>query len=220
MAAPEAKAKMPTSATGISTSRHPVIPMVFRPQRPGTSRSNAFTLIELLVVVIIVGIVSSIALLSLGLVGDDRALRQEARRMASLIELAADEAVLQGRDFGLEIMQSGYRFVEHDPLLDRWHALQGDELLRQRSLDEGLLFDLYIEDRRVELDVDPAATGDAGDDGDRDTSDYAPHALMLSSGEISPFQIELSRASDRRTVEIEVSAAGDIAIGDHDDRRD
>lgn len=194
--------------------------MVSRPQCCGPSRCNAFTLIELLVVVIIVGIVSSIALLSLGLVGDDRALRQEARRMTSLIELAADEAVLQGRDFGLEIMRSGYRFVEHDPLLDQWNALQGDELLRQRTLDEGLEFELYIEDRRVELNAEPAATGNAEDAGNQNAPDYAPHALMLSSGEISPFQIELSRPSDRRSVEINVSAAGDIAIGDHDDRRD
>jgi len=194
--------------------------MVSRLQRSGSSRCNAFTLIELLVVVIIVGIVSSIALLSLGLVGDDRALQQEARRMASLIELAADEAVLQGRDFGLEIMQSGYRFVEHDPLLNRWNALQGDELLRQRSLEEGLQFDLYIEDRRVELSAAPAETGDTENAGDRNTFDYAPHALMLSSGEISPVHIELSRPGDRRSVEINVSAAGDISIGDHDDRRD
>lgn len=170
--------------------------------------------------VTIVGIVSSIVLLSLGLVGDDRALRQEARRMASLIELAADEAVLQGRDFGLEIMQSGYRFVEHDPLLDRWNSLQGDELLRQRTLDEGLEFELYIEDRRVELNAEPAATGDAEDAGNQNAPDYAPHALMLSSGEISPFHIELSRPSDRSSVEIDVSAAGGISIGDDDDRRD
>lgn len=194
--------------------------MVLRPQRCGTSRCNAFTLIELLVVVVIVGIVSSIVLLSLGLVGDDRSLRQEARRMTSLIELAADEAVLQGRDFGLEIMQSGYRFVEHDPLLNRWNAMEGDELLRQRTLDEGLEFELYIEDRRVELNAQPAATGDAEDAGNQNAPDYAPHALMLSSGEISPFQILLSRPSDRRSVEISVSAGGDIAIGDDDDRRD
>lgn len=194
--------------------------MVLRPQRCGTSRCNAFTLIELLVVVVIVGIVSSIVLLSLGLVGDDRALRQEARRMTSLVELAADEAVLQGRDFGLEIMQSGYRFVEHDPLLDRWNAMQGDELLRQRTLDEGLEFELYIEDRRVELSAQPAATGDAEHAGNQNAPDYAPHALMLSSGEISPFQIVLSRPSDRRSLEISVSAAGDIAIGDDNDRRD
>ncbi|MEX0706442.1 MAG: type II secretion system minor pseudopilin GspH [Woeseia sp.] len=194
--------------------------MVFRPQSCGTLRCNAFTLIELLVVVIIVGIVSSIALLSLGLVGDDRVLRQEARRMTSLIELAADEAVLQGRDFGLEIMQSGYRFVEHDPLLDRWNAMQGDELLRQRTLDEGLEFELYIEDRRVELNAQPAATGDADDAGDQNAPDYAPHALMLSSGEISPFQIQLTRPSDRSSVEVTVSAGGDISIGDEDERRD
>ena len=42
-------------------------------------RRNGFSLIEILVVIVIIGIVSSVALLSLGLLGDDRELQTEAR---------------------------------------------------------------------------------------------------------------------------------------------
>lgn len=196
-----------------------------RMARRGVRGRDGFTLIELLVVVVIIGIVSSIVLLSLGLLGDDRALRQEARRMASLIELAADEAVLQGRDFGLEIMESGYRFVEHDPVEDQWYELLGDELLRQRSLPESTYFELFIEDRRVQLDAAAAelagtAPGDDEQDGDGDRSgDYAPHGLILSSGEVSPMRLEILREADDRSIGVEITAAGEIEVTDDEDRR-
>ena len=55
--------------------------------RPG---GRGFSLIELLVVIVIVGVVMSIAILSVSLVGGDRALRDEAQRVISLVEVAQD----------------------------------------------------------------------------------------------------------------------------------
>ena len=40
----------------------------------------------------------SIAILSLSLVGGDRAVRDEAQRVISLVEVAQDESLLQGRE--------------------------------------------------------------------------------------------------------------------------
>ena len=54
--------------------------------------ARGFSLIELLVVIAIVGIVVSMALLSLGILGDDRQLQTEARRVMALLEVAEDEA--------------------------------------------------------------------------------------------------------------------------------
>ena len=87
-----------------------------RTARLAPKYEQAFTLVEILVVVVIIAIISAIALLSLGILGDDRNLEREARRLSSLIELANDEATIQGRDYGLEFLRGGYRFVEHDPL--------------------------------------------------------------------------------------------------------
>jgi general secretion pathway protein H len=75
-------------------------------------RCGGFSLIEILVVIVIIGIVMSIAMLSITLAGGDNQLRDEAQRIMSLVEVARDESLLQGREFGLEFMQDSYRFVE------------------------------------------------------------------------------------------------------------
>jgi general secretion pathway protein H len=179
----------------------------------------AFTLIELLVVVVIVGIVSAVALLSFGILGDDRNLQREARRLGSLIELANDEATMQGRDYGMEIMQSGYRFLEHDPLTEQWQEIFGDETLRPRQLEEQMEFELFIEDRRVLLEEEAAET--EADEDDEDTNrnlidDYVPHVLILSSGDITPFELRIVRAQDRTEITMTMSLLGEFEIQTND----
>lgn len=169
--------------------------------KAGGPRGRAFTLIELLVVIVIIAVITAVAMLSLGILGDDRDLQRDARRMSALIELASDEASVQSRDFGLEIMQSGYRFVEHDPLLDQWRELLGDDFLRPRQLEDDRQFELFIEDRRVPL----SSGADL-------TDDYLPHILILSSGDITPFELRLSRPSDRAALTLTMSAAGELEI--------
>lgn len=182
-----------------------------RPARP--CRGSGFTLIEVLVVVVIISIVSAIVVLGLGNLGDDRDLQNEARRMTSLIEMASDEATLQGRDFGLEIMQTGYRFVEYEPLTGQWAEVLGDDLMRPRQLAEDTEFDLFLEDKRVLLDVEAAETVRNDDDDNNDLGeDYLPHVLLLSSGDITPFVLDIIRMNDRSSVQLSASPAGELKV--------
>lgn len=189
------------------------------------SRRSGFTLIELLVVVIIIGTVSAVVLLSFGLLGNDRALEEEARRLRSLVELVEDEALMQGREFGLEFTQSGYRFVEYDPMRRQWLPIVGDDLLRPRRLDEGMEFELFLEDRAVELRAQPmrleAENEDDADEDDDDPfddddddghDDYAPHVLIMSSGDVTPFDLTIVRDVDRAEVQLAMNEVGQLEI--------
>lgn len=181
--------------------------------------TGGFTLIEILVVVTIIAVLSSLVLLSVGVVRNDRDVETELRRAASLIELAADEAVLQGRDFGIEFLVEGYRFVELDPLIGRWNEVVGDDLLRPRRLPDGMEFEVTVEGRRVRLAREAAAVDTSVNDKEKGkglASSYTPHALILSSGDLTPFELALIRRGDDLTKVLRILPGGEIRIGEDD----
>lgn len=185
-----------------------------------TAHTAGFTLVEILVVLVIIGTILSVAFLSFGLLGDDRSVEREARRIAALIDLVTEEAMLQGRDFGLEVLGGGYRFVELDPLVDQWFEVTGDDLMAAKTLEEGTEFELFIEDHRVLLQAEAKETEKKEEDGKRDlTDDYLPHILILSSGDVTPFELRILRDIDRSEVVLTMSLAGELEIitGDEDD---
>lgn len=183
-----------------------------------TSRkSHGFTLIEILVVVVIVATIVGTVVLSMGLVGDDRELETERNRIASLIEVAQDEAMMQGREFGIEFMQTAYRFVEFDPFTFQWSEVPGDELFRLRELPEEMEFDLFIEGQRITLELDPQQFSDTDDD-DASTQleDYEPHLFVFSSGEATPFELRLRRGINDQELVMRGDIFGDIEFGEEE----
>ena len=183
-----------------------------------SGRQHGFSLIEILVVIVIIGIVASMAMLSLGLLGDDRDLQTEARRVSSLVQVAQDEAVMQGREFGLEVMQSSYRFVEYDAFTNRWDELLADDTFRMRQLPEDLEFELYLEDQRILLETDPEAFDDPDDDDNSVlTEAYAPHIFIFSSGDVMPFELHILRPADDQVVRLRGDVTGAIEVVTEDD---
>jgi general secretion pathway protein H len=172
-----------------------------------------FSLIEIMVVIVIVGIIISVTVLSVNLVGDDRELRKEGRRFAALVEVTLDEAAMQGREFGIEVLTGGYRFVEFDAFAGLWADIPGDDILRLRALPDDVEFELYLEDKRVLLDKDPAPFEDPEKDSGRQAREtYSPHLLVYSSGEATPFELHILRRYDDQQVVLRGDALGAIEI--------
>jgi len=185
---------------------------------PTIRKQFGFTLIEILVVVIIVATISGIALMSMGLIGDDRELDTERKRLATLIEVAQDEAMMQGREFGLELMTSTYRFVEFDPLSSQWNEILGDDLFRLRKLPDGMEFELYVEDKRVLLENNPKEFEDPDEAGmSLGNESYAPHVFVFSSGESTSFEIRLMRPTINQQLVMRGNVLGEIELLDEEE---
>jgi len=165
---------MPTSVTGISTDT-----------RFGRAAQGGFTLLELLVVVTIIGIFVGAVVLSIGAVGPDREAEQEAQRLRGLIALLHEDALMQSRDYGLLLTSGGYRFYAYDYKQLKWLQVAGDRLLDEHALRKQLELGLVLDGKDVKLEKKFETI-------DRE-KDPTPQVMILSSGELTPFVLDVSR---------------------------
>jgi len=177
---------MATSGTG-SCSRAPL-----------RAAAGGFSLLELLVVVAIIGILAGAVVLSLGSLGNDREIREETDRLRSLLSLLHEESLMQTRDYGLLFTTTGYRFYIYDYVKLAWVEPLDDRLLQLYELHPKLTMGLVLDGRQVELPRDFK---------DMKLEKPVPQVMLLSSGEVTPFTLEISR--EGRDGRFELTAAID-----------
>jgi general secretion pathway protein H len=97
---------------------------------------SGFTLVELLVVMVVMGIV--LGLVAVQLMPDNRAvLREEAQRLALLLENAGMEARASGRPLAWSAELKGYRFWNKNDY-GEWVRLEDNGIFHARDLPEGI----------------------------------------------------------------------------------
>ena len=139
---------------------------------PHGRAARGFTLVEIMVVLVIIGIVLGVVSMN-AMPSQRQNLQAEASRIALLLQLARDEAIVRNRLVAFEANAEGYRFIVRNE--NRWDLVTTDDLLRERPFKSA----------PVTLQLEPAS--DAGSGPMRITFGREPvdkpFVLTLSSGD-------------------------------------
>ncbi|MEM9172325.1 MAG: type II secretion system minor pseudopilin GspH [Pseudomonadota bacterium] len=168
---------------------------------PLRARQAGFSLFELMVVTIIIALSSAAVMFSLGFQRRTPELEQLVNELASTIELARDEAALQGRNFGLRFYPDGYEIFDLEPDSGAWLTISDDELLAPTQFAEDVIPTLFVEEREIPLEF---PEDDENDDEPQydgfgnliETATEVPQVVVLASGEVTPFVFEVMLYGD------------------------
>jgi|TARA_B110000116_G_scaffold250007_2_gene244078 general secretion pathway protein H len=181
---------------------------------------QGFTLIELMVVVVIIGVMAALSTMSVG--GNDmRRLQSEANRLQQFITLTQDEAIFRQKNFGLYLSSSNeYSLLTFDPQTHLW-VISEEETFQAYPLPGGIDIDILVDGEIQQLPVPKSVQENWEDDEDFDIEErLLPQILMLASGEVSPFEIELTLNNDSLlSVLIFTDGFSAVTIETHNDGR-
>jgi general secretion pathway protein H len=198
-------------------------------RRPG----RGFTLIEILVVVIIIGIIASMAVLSVNVLGRDTQAEDEARRLWAILRQTREEAELLGLNIGVYLATEEYEFLRFDVLNQRWNPIGDDRLYATRTLPEGLRYRLWLDGREVVMKPQlPERGGEEPEPGEEEkeqanlpsalrtidrteppsSQSNPPQIVVLSSGDVMPFELHIEREREPALWRIVATPDNDLRV--------
>jgi general secretion pathway protein H len=194
-------------------------------------RAPGFTLIELLVVLIIIGVLATLVSLSVsGRATDDR-MQAESRRLEQIFRLASDEAQVNGVELGFRYTTEGFEFLALDPGGNWVPFPEGP--FRPRDVPDPFYLELRVEGRLIKPAAaaapqvaqvkpgekpDPSKPEKSGDEKkffDNEAHKKAedkvePQVLILSTGEMTAFTLDLKLKSYRSYYRLEGDEVGGL----------
>jgi general secretion pathway protein H len=166
-------------------------------------RQGGFTLLEIVVVLMLIGIITGFAVLSLGTDPMKDQVNAEGRRMAAIIGHHRELAMLRLEQRGVLVSENGYRILRLRK--DKWEAVADRSAADRSELPDGLTLQLSVAELPATLKG--AAAKGSEDDEDEPTK---PQIWIFSTGELLPFELVLSDIDERYRFVVEGSAGGRI----------
>ncbi|MDP2227620.1 MAG: type II secretion system minor pseudopilin GspH [Moraxellaceae bacterium] len=201
---------------------------MLRPLNIALRHPAGFTLLEVLMVVLVVGILSSIVLLNINLGGPERRMADETERLASVLSLAAEEAVMQNREYGLLLEEQAYHFLCFDEKKQKWRGCTETPFL-SHDLPEGLELRLMSGQKlrlpqkkaKQQLTLNPEKISAINAEGGETLKDdmtapvLEPDVLLLSSGEGIAVELQIRvRENPLQHTVIRLDEIGRVSVGD------
>lgn len=164
-------------------------------------RVSGFSLIEILVVLVIIAFATSLVVYNVELDGDEEALKEQALKLQTSINFASEYAILNQQQLGLYVADNGYEFLYFSE--QKWQPIEDKAVFEAVSLPDTFTLTLVQEDlpwsqQSLLAQIDwQALLSDGDEDNFLELKKMKiPQVMLLSSGEVSPFQLflELSEA--------------------------
>lgn len=163
------------------------------------SRTRGFTLIEILVVMVILGLLATVAVFSLGGSSQRRNLEQQARELFLVLQVAGERAILDNSEIGVQVRDNQVRFLLYQPQEQGWGPLEQQPFI-SREWEDSFAVELETEADPPRMPTQQEAT-------------ERPDFVFFSSGETTPFRLAMSLTEDRdRQYRIETDGLNPIDL--------
>ncbi|WP_276312575.1 prepilin-type N-terminal cleavage/methylation domain-containing protein [Pseudoalteromonas rubra] len=168
---------------------------VHQARLPKSTRQSGFSLIEILMVLVIIGF--SVNLVTYTLSDDmEEELEREALRLHSVINMASEFAILNQIELGFHLDKKKLEFLVFDG--EKWTTFDAEELYQAVEYSDEYKIELSTEDLAWAQDnmLEQANWRELMGSGDEESllelkKLKIPQVLLLSSGEVSAFQLSL-----------------------------
>ncbi|MBQ4813806.1 type II secretion system protein GspH [Pseudoalteromonas luteoviolacea] len=169
-----------------------------------TSRSRGFSLLEILVVILIIGFSIQLVTFTVG-ESDEQLLEKEALKLHGIINLASEFAVLNQVELGLHLDKQKIEFLVFDG--EQWTTFEAEELYKPIEYPKEYKVELNLDDLSWSQDnlLEQSNWQEIMGSGEEDNllelkKKKIPQVLILSSGEVSAFQISLELTEEPEPV--------------------
>ena len=157
---------------------------------------QGFTLIEILVVMLLLGIVMTIAVISIGNTQSEQ-VEEDMRRLLQIVRLAHEEAIIRQQTLAIKFSPHGYNLQRYDARNKVWMPVTEPAFFQPRELDESYEIKLFQDGISVSLKEE---------DGGK--------ILMYSSGEMTPFELDVSLVDSELNYRLTGDLMGTLEIED------
>ena len=137
--------------------------------------AQGFTLIEILVVILVIAIAVGVVGFSFSSSNSHYSANAYAQRLAQRIEMARDRAIQSNSEWGMFVAKDNYRFAKFDQIYGQWFDYTTKPFKAEKTAYT-LRFKVTVEEYPGQVD-----SGDI----------EVPDLIFFSSGEVSPFELEL-----------------------------
>lgn len=171
-----------------------------------TKSQSGFTLIELLTVVLLIAVIAGFSAFSLS-GNPHRTMESFAKRFTQQFEFLAEESAFSGNEYGLLIEKDSYRYVVWDQT--RWRIPQDKSIAHTQKFPELIDVDLFLEQESIlSLLSETTLLNNSNDEDDSEEEIEPPQILILSSGEVTPFSLQLKDRSSEMVLNVDIDALG------------